>query len=88
MLLPHLEPVVPAVLEFALDDVFLQEVSHLFSEKYLLLNLNWIVQILILKDLLSGFNAGLMEHLVVAIEGFHHGFQKATIELEGGLMSH
>ena len=82
MLASGLEPDVTVGLEGALHDVFLEEVSDLLAEEYFFLNINGVSEVFAFLDFVSGLDSEFVKHLVVADEGAHHGFEKATIEHE------
>ena len=74
------EAIVPILLQRALHDVNFKEVPHFLSEKDFLLDLHGIAQVAMLPDLATGLQPGLVEHVVVAHKGLHHGLEQATVE--------
>lgn len=82
MLLPHLQPVISAVLEPTLDDAGFQKIAHFLAEEYLLLDLHWVRQPLALHYFVAGFKPRFVEHFEIAVESFHHGFEQPAIEHE------
>ena len=81
-----LEPNITIGLNFALHNVFLEEVSDLLTEEYFLLNIDGIPKVFTFLDFVSGLDSEFVKHLVVTNKGAHHGFEKASIEHESGFV--
>ena len=64
------------------NQVVLQEISCLLSEKNMILNFDWVSFVGVFHDLLSGFDSHSVKHLRVSIEALHHGVQESAVEHE------
>jgi hypothetical protein len=73
--LPGLEPIVPVFLQVTLEHAGLQELPGLLPEKYLLLDLHGVSEVLVLSDFVLGLDPRSVEHLVIALKSLHHGFK-------------
>lgn len=82
-----LESNITAGLDFALHDIFLQEISDLLAKEYFFLNIDGISEGLTLLDFVSGFDSEFMKHFIVSNKSAHHSFEKSTIEHKGRFMN-